>query len=919
MKIVCALVVLSLAVAALAAPTCTSITGPKLYAGGTFRMRNHPTAEWTRPGFGHGLRLDGLFDGNPHQRVIFDFNHASSNVWFQYTPITASQSTISISGMVYGGLLSGDISACNAVAFGRAPVAACTFVNGQMYKINFNLFHVKQKSGYSLTSGFFADDGGYVQEISSGEVYQLSATTMASIAFFVNVGGYRNYNPTYSGYGWLNVNNQPIKDASVLHYRDWGFILCDEVPGTDFTTGNSTAACEALSRSDRTNNILTTGPITADKFANGGTFQLNNHPGAEWTRKGFGYGLRLDGMYTGDQNDRVVFDFNRPDMGAFMRIHFDKMTGSAHIFGTAYGGKLTGGIVECNDVAANNRPTDACTFVNGALYQIDFKYQYLLKQDQQSYTSWMLQQDGGTLTNLDNPSEKPFKLGSMAGADANAAFYINAPTVVDGQAQGYRGMSFDGYSGYGWVTINDDMTMLQEGSYRDWGFALGECACTGLHSLVPNGGTYRIRNPVDKAYGLAFGVGADVYRFDLRRQDRGASASLSYDRANKVLTVFGSVWGGKVDSADECPLSGCNFVEDPTNGGMLFNFNFRMSGVTEVVDSSQQVVQLHYAPSGVILGDGGSVSRTGVTLPITPTMGFEVVTGFNGLTVAYTGMGAVQSNGYTYPGFNFVVDKTPCPVTCSIDCDGLNRQACGLANVCGACSPGFSQTDATPNSRCVATCASAPNCGNLHRDACTGAQGPNSCGACQTGFIGAAGFGNSQCTAINQAAPALAINVGGPAFTDSNGVQWSVDDDVSPSSFAVGGVAVSGSGTITGADASMQQLYQTSRYYPGATTYKSNIVFHLTDAAFDGKTVAVRLHFANVYAGTSAVKSRVYDIYLNERLVAGSFDVIAAAGDHAAYYKDFILAIPSGQNWVDVAFRAQVESPQLSGIQVFVQ
>ena len=74
-----------------------------------------------------------------------------------------------------------------------------------------------------------------------------------------------------------------------------------------------------------------TSPAEAAVF----TYKLHSHPKAR-AASAF-YGLRLDGLLSGDERDTYAFDFDAE--GASVFLDYDDIADTLHIYGTAYGGK----------------------------------------------------------------------------------------------------------------------------------------------------------------------------------------------------------------------------------------------------------------------------------------------------------------------------------------------------------------------------------------------------------------------------------------------------------------------------------------------------------------------------------------------------------------------------------------------------
>ncbi len=68
------------------------------------------------------------------------------------------------------------------------------------------------------------------------------------------------------------------------------------------------------------------------------TYILGNHP--DGSANPPAYGLRLDGLFDGDQDTTVTFDFEYGTSA--MYLTYDSTAGTVHIYGTVYGGEDSG-------------------------------------------------------------------------------------------------------------------------------------------------------------------------------------------------------------------------------------------------------------------------------------------------------------------------------------------------------------------------------------------------------------------------------------------------------------------------------------------------------------------------------------------------------------------------------------------------
>ncbi len=144
------------------------------------------------------------------------------------------------------------------------------------------------------------------------------------------------------------------------------------------------------------------------------------------------------------------------------------------------------------------------------------------------------------------------------------------------------------------------------------------------------------------------------------------------------------------------------------------------------------------------------------------------------------------------------------------------------------------------------------------------------------------------------------INCGGSAYTDSQGNAWSAD-----SGYNTGGAYSTGS-AIQGTPDPV--LYQSERY---DLSPAPELVYSL---AVPPGSYEVRLHFANIYAGTSGVGQRVFDVEIEGQLVLDNFDIIAEAGDLTALVRELDVAVDDGA--LNISFFHVVENPKINAIEV---
>ena len=145
------------------------------------------------------------------------------------------------------------------------------------------------------------------------------------------------------------------------------------------------------------------------------------------------------------------------------------------------------------------------------------------------------------------------------------------------------------------------------------------------------------------------------------------------------------------------------------------------------------------------------------------------------------------------------------------------------------------------------------------------------------------------------------INAGGERYVDPRGNVWAAD------TFGVGGVH---SGDIDeeidGTD--MDPLYRCERVvFP-----RDKMSYHLP--LEDGEYV-VRLHFAEIWAGTIKRNMRKFDVAIEGETVLAGYDIAAEVGPMTATVKQVVTTVRDGT--LDIEFAHVVENPKISGIEVF--
>ena len=162
-----------------------------------------------------------------------------------------------------------------------------------------------------------------------------------------------------------------------------------------------------------------------------GLYQLKNH--INGNARPPAYGLRLDGLETGDSHDIYTFDFEAP--GATMVMDYRVTT--AHIFGTAFGGLNQG-----NDYA------------NASFWKVDFIYEMSPTPNSDGYLFSI--NDPGNVGTISTGGET-FGLSAYGGPPA---FFIG---------EGHR-TSPDIISGWGWLNHSGSRRHVYS---SDWLFEVG--------------------------------------------------------------------------------------------------------------------------------------------------------------------------------------------------------------------------------------------------------------------------------------------------------------------------------------------------------------------------------------------------------------------------------------------------------------
>ncbi|MBB6429242.1 Kelch repeat-containing protein [Algisphaera agarilytica] len=157
-----------------------------------------------------------------------------------------------------------------------------------------------------------------------------------------------------------------------------------------------------------------------------------------------------------------------------------------------------------------------------------------------------------------------------------------------------------------------------------------------------------------------------------------------------------------------------------------------------------------------------------------------------------------------------------------------------------------------------------------------------------------------------------AINAGGSALTDPNGIDWSTDQGFTNDLAAISYGYITGS-SIDLSDPSVptnttDQIFKSERWdFIGGDEMSF-------DLNVDNGSYQVDLYFADIYSGTQGVGLRVFDVQLEGVTVLDDYDIFADVGGYAGVVKSFDIAVVDGV--IDIDFLRGVENPAIKGIVV---
>ena len=145
------------------------------------------------------------------------------------------------------------------------------------------------------------------------------------------------------------------------------------------------------------------------------------------------------------------------------------------------------------------------------------------------------------------------------------------------------------------------------------------------------------------------------------------------------------------------------------------------------------------------------------------------------------------------------------------------------------------------------------------------------------------------------------INSGGVGFTESSGAVWSADD------FFNTGEA----GVTDDENGNPGQPYRTDRWDPPESP-ELEYALPVPSGIYD-----VRLHFAEIFAGTQAVGARVFDVEVEGSLFLDDFDIFAEVGGYQELVKVMRnVAVVDGEININFSRIGGIENPKINGIEI---
>ena len=147
------------------------------------------------------------------------------------------------------------------------------------------------------------------------------------------------------------------------------------------------------------------------------------------------------------------------------------------------------------------------------------------------------------------------------------------------------------------------------------------------------------------------------------------------------------------------------------------------------------------------------------------------------------------------------------------------------------------------------------------------------------------------------------VNAAGPALQATEGPDWTPDTGlVSGGNASDWGSTVPRDTTVPATAA--PDLFATERW--GAQSWNFPVPA--------GKSLTVRLYFANQCGCTSAVGSRVFDVLVDDVTTLDDFDIVKTAGDKKGTMQSF--TVTSDSDGLDIDLRGVVENPLVNGVEI---
>ena len=155
---------------------------------------------------------------------------------------------------------------------------------------------------------------------------------------------------------------------------------------------------------------------------------------------------------------------------------------------------------------------------------------------------------------------------------------------------------------------------------------------------------------------------------------------------------------------------------------------------------------------------------------------------------------------------------------------------------------------------------------------------------------------------------AYRINVGGEAFTDSDGNDWLEDQ------FSNGfGESQDSGEAVEILNTENDRIYQTQRF---DRRFGANLIYRIP--VISG-SYQVNIHLAETYEGTSEVGARVFDVLVEDQLLGNDIDIFSlAGGSNRALIETYDnVQVTDGQ--LKIEFQHEVENPSIAGIEIIYQ